>query len=250
MLPSVFPKESRSIMSHDIARLQSTSPFDEIRRVRADGSEYWSARDLQPLMGYEEWRNLQTAIQRARVALVNTDNALTSHVVEATIMVARPQGGSISKEDFQLSRHAAYLTAINGDPEKPETAAAQGYFATRTREAETARPDLSTLDGIRALCDQLEATARTAHEAKTIAVRSEARLDGIEGRHEWMGALAYARWHSWADTSNSTLSQFGSVAGRVGRSHGLSPSTVTHPLYGPTNGWPEWVWDKAAELFL
>lgn len=116
------------------------SPFDRIRRVRADGAEYWSARDLQPLMGYAEWRNLQTAIDRARAAIRNThgENAVTSHVVDATTLVRRPQGGSIKKEDFELSRYAAYLTAINGDPEKPETAAAQAYFAIRTREAETA----------------------------------------------------------------------------------------------------------------
>lgn len=115
-----------------------SSPFDGIRRSRPDGSEFWSARELQPLMGYAEWRNLQTAIERARAAIRNTEgkSALTSHVVDANTIVARPQGGSIRKADFELSRYAAYLTAINGDPEKPETAAAQAYFAIKTREAE------------------------------------------------------------------------------------------------------------------
>lgn len=28
------------------------SPFDSIRKTRKDGSEYWSARDLMPLLGY------------------------------------------------------------------------------------------------------------------------------------------------------------------------------------------------------
>ena len=33
--------------------LEQTTPFDSIRLVREDGSEFWSARDLQPLLELE-----------------------------------------------------------------------------------------------------------------------------------------------------------------------------------------------------
>ena len=33
---------------------RSTSPFDEIRRTD-DRGEYWLARELQPLLGYDQW---------------------------------------------------------------------------------------------------------------------------------------------------------------------------------------------------
>ena len=36
-----------------------TSPFGRIKQIE-HGHEYWSARDLQTLMGYTEWRKFAT----------------------------------------------------------------------------------------------------------------------------------------------------------------------------------------------
>ncbi|WP_199563793.1 MULTISPECIES: phage antirepressor KilAC domain-containing protein [unclassified Streptomyces] len=47
------------------------------------------------------------------------------------------RNGGRPSEDYELSRMAAYLVAMNGDPNKREVAAAQAYFAVRTRQAET-----------------------------------------------------------------------------------------------------------------
>jgi hypothetical protein len=52
---------------------------------------------------------------------------------------------------------------------------------------------MNQFDALRAAIDQIEATQRTATEAKEIAQRTDARLDAIEGRHDWFAALGYAK---------------------------------------------------------
>jgi hypothetical protein len=111
-----------------------SSPFDAIRRVRPDGSEYWSARELMPLLGYDQWRRFAGAIERAQASCVNTGSDLQGNFAGADNnsleLVGRPSA------DYHLSRYACYLVAMNGDPRKPEIAAAQAYFVVRAREAE------------------------------------------------------------------------------------------------------------------
>jgi DNA-damage-inducible protein D len=113
--------------------LFGASPFDAIRRTDEAG-EYWSARDLMPLLGYTNWREFKDAIDRAKITAANTGSEVTSLFGDAPkkLTAGRPA------EDFRLARYAAYLVAMNGDPRKPEVAAAQTYFAVKTRESEIA----------------------------------------------------------------------------------------------------------------
>lgn len=107
------------------------SPFDAIKRTRPDGTTYWSARDLMPLLGYARWENFEVPLSRAQ-----TSAAAQGYDVETLFLRSQEKGTGRPRTDFQLPRFAAYLVAMNGDPNKPEVAAAQSYFAIRTREAE------------------------------------------------------------------------------------------------------------------
>jgi DNA-damage-inducible protein D len=118
-------------MSADLTTAGGDSPFDAIKHIRPDGSEYWSARELMPSMGYSRWENFLVPLTRARKAAENQGHDLTGHFLRSQKI-----SGTKPAEDFELSRFAAYLVAMNGDPNKSEVAAAQGYFAIRTREAE------------------------------------------------------------------------------------------------------------------
>ncbi len=145
-----------------------TSPFDRIKQISPDGVEYWSARDLQPELGYERWERFTDAMDRAMAAAANSGAEPLDHFRGAAKMVPIGSGAHREVIDFHLTRYGAYLIAMNGDPRKPEIAAAQTYFTVRTREAETAPPrlpDLSTPQGVLALAQEFTRTAEQLVEA-------------------------------------------------------------------------------------
>lgn len=110
------------------------SPFDALRRTDEAG-EHWTGRDLMHPLGYDSWRRFDDAIERAKAACANSGNDVTSNFAGS---VKNPAGVGRPAEDVRLTRFGAYLVAMNGDPRKPEIAAAQSYFAVKTREAEIA----------------------------------------------------------------------------------------------------------------
>lgn len=122
--------------------------------------------------------------------------------------------------------------------------ALDAYFGDRS----VVVPAVNQFDVLRAAIDQIEAAQRDATEAKEIAVVTAARLDAIEGKHDWFSAVAYARLNA-LPTSTVFLRKLGHCAGQIGRSHGIGPTQVQHQLYGWVNSWPAWVWDLAADGF-
>jgi hypothetical protein len=102
---------------------------------------------------------------------------------------------------------------------------------------------LSTFDILRAQIDQLEAAQRTAEEAKALAVKTEARLDAIEGRHDWYSALGYARLNGIKNTSTQNLNKMGRQASMIAKRNGIEPVKVPHHLYGEVNSYPAWIWE-------
>ncbi len=120
---------------------EHTSPFDAIRHL--DGErEYWLARELHKLLGYDEWRNFEKVIAKAKVAAKYNDQDVDLNFVETNkISRVGARGGKRPIRDVELSRLACYLIAQNSDPAKHIVALAQGYFAIQTRRQELADAD-------------------------------------------------------------------------------------------------------------
>ena len=110
------------------------SPFDAGRTPCTQGGEdRWSTRWLMNEMGYPTWQHFEPVIERAKAAAHNQ-----GFNPQILFTVNREKSGGRPRTDYLVTRFAAYLIAMNGDPRKPEVAAAQAYFAIKTREAETA----------------------------------------------------------------------------------------------------------------
>ena len=159
------------------------SPFDSIKRIGEDGAEYWSARDLMPLMGYGAWHNFMIPVKRARKSSENVGMTCNFNDVVKRSKGAR---GETTRKDVHLDRMAAYLVAMNGDPNKPEVAAAQTYFAVQTRVAETQPPALNLPQdypsALRELASQVEAKELAEKRAREQAELAAKRALEIEAQ--------------------------------------------------------------------
>lgn len=155
------------IVQHDIQ-----SPFDQIKQTDDQGHEFWSARDLGQLMGYSSWQRFETPLNRAMATAKNE-----GHIIENLFTRSVEKGAGRPRTDFRLARYAAYLVAMNGDPNMEEVAKAQSYFAVQTRVAEVQKPKSlqeRSLDLIGELSAEVEKEKQRADVA-------EDRIDTIEG---------------------------------------------------------------------
>ena len=115
---------------------QHHATFESIRQIDQQGNEYWYARELGPLLDYQEWRNFSQVVEKAIQACRMSANAVADHFVDVNKMVWIGSGAQREVSDVRLSRYACYLIVQNGDPAKPVIANGQTYFALQTRRQE------------------------------------------------------------------------------------------------------------------
>jgi len=147
--------------------------FEDLKKVNEHGAEYWSARELQPLLGYTQWRRFEDAVKRAIISCKQSGNIPENHFAGVGKMVGLGSGSSREVTNYHLSRFACYLIAQNGDPRKPEIANAQKYFAIQARRQEIS-------DAIAADVERLDLRKQTAEEFK--ALSGAARDAGVHDR--------------------------------------------------------------------
>ena len=58
--------------------------FENIKVVREDGTEYWSARELSKILEYKKWENFAKVIDKAMLACKNSGEDVEDNFTEIT----------------------------------------------------------------------------------------------------------------------------------------------------------------------
>jgi DNA-damage-inducible protein D len=157
----------------DISLIPNKLSFEDLKKVNQHGIEYWSARSLQPSLGYSQWRRFENAIKKAIESCKQSGNDPSHHFAGAGNPRMNGKGRTQVIEDYHLSRFACYLIAQNGDPRKPEIAHAQKYFAIQTRRQELTDAAIADLE-------RLELRKQTSQDFK--ALSGAARDAGVQNK--------------------------------------------------------------------
>ena len=107
---------------------------------RTNSFRFWWASELARLLGYGDVNGFRKAIERAMITLTSLNIPVFDNILQEQREV---DGKTVV--DYRLSRFACYLTAMNGDPKKPQVAQAQGYFVAW---AEACRLYLEQAEGV------------------------------------------------------------------------------------------------------
>jgi DNA-damage-inducible protein D len=186
--------------------------LEAIKRTSTLGQEYWMARDIHTILGYLTWDKFLPVIERAASSLEANGIEAPHHIAKTSKMMGL--GNSAQREglDFFLSRPACRLIAMNGDPSKPEIAAAQAYFVVQTHRMEE-------VDALTADERRLELRERVSTAFR--AVSGVAKDAGV--RNDRQALFHDARWQGL----------YGMSAKEVKTKKGLKPNDNLFDLAGP-----------------
>ena len=80
------------------------SPFQRIRRVNEAGNEFWSSREFAIVLGYNDYRNFEQVIAKAKTACFNSGVRIDDHFVDVTEMVETRQCKQLGNSSTSIKK--------------------------------------------------------------------------------------------------------------------------------------------------
>lgn len=70
--------------------------FEQLENLKdeIEGVEFWSARDLQTLFDYSQWRNFEKVIQKAAIFIGNASESVDDHFAEVSKTIEMPRNAT------------------------------------------------------------------------------------------------------------------------------------------------------------
>ena len=83
--------------------------FEGIKKIDKNGVEHWEARELLPILGYENWQKAEEVIARAARACINSGQEVDNHFNRSVKMVEIGSNTVRKVRNYNLDRYACYM---------------------------------------------------------------------------------------------------------------------------------------------
>ncbi len=240
-----MPESSTTLMSNTVSTALVAVPVpgaDDLLAMQEDGRVWVALKPMCETLGIDFSTQVRKLRRRSWAGIGQRPTPSPGGIQQTTVITSETVPAWLFNIDENRVSEQARPKLIAYQREARD--ALDAYFNKRTVVA----PPVNQFDVLRAAIDQIEAAQRDAAEAKAIAQRTDDRLSAIEGKHDWLSALAYARINEMP-THTTFLRKLGGCATRIAKAHDIQSNRVQHQLYGTVNSYPVWVWDLASEGF-
>ena len=105
--------------------------FEGIKLLDDDGSEFWFARELAPLLDYPHWHNFARLIEKAKLACQRSGQKVADHFYETVKLVELGSGAERRMMEDVFQKRDIGLDAANA-----ELAQGAGQLVAGVLEAE------------------------------------------------------------------------------------------------------------------